>query len=70
MTSRILKEVSFDMQSKTARFTLRIQSEQLRKFQVIADYNGRSSNRELEILIRRYIEYFEKIHGTIDLDDF
>lgn len=58
------------MQSKTARFTLRIQSEQLRKFQVIVDYNGRSSNRELEILIRRYIENFEKIHGTIDLDDF
>ena len=58
------------MQSKTARFTLRIQSEQLRKFQIISDYNGRSSNRELEILIRRYIENFEKIHGTIDLDDF
>ena len=57
------------MQSKTAQFKVRIQYEQLRKYQIIADYNGRSSNRELEILIRRYIENFEKIHGTIDLDD-
>ena len=58
------------MQSKTARFTLRIQSEQLRKFQIIADYNGRSSNRQLQILIRINIENFEKINGTIDLYDF
>lgn len=58
------------MKSKTVRFTLRIQMELLKKFQVIADYNGRSANRELEILLRKYVSHFEKLHGSINLDNF
>lgn len=54
--------------SDMAKFTLRIDSELLKKFHVVADYNARSSNRELEVLIRKHIIEFEKEHGKIPLD--
>lgn len=54
--------------SDTAKFTLRIDSELLKKFHIVADYNSRSTNRELEMLIKRHIIEFEKEHGKIPLD--
>mgnify|MGYP001080314977 CR=1 FL=1 len=56
------------MTDKVAKFTLRTESDLLRKFHSVADYNGRSSNRELEILIKRHIAAFEKEHGEINLE--
>lgn len=38
------------MKADTAKFTLRTDLDLLKKFHFIADYNGRSSNRELEVL--------------------
>lgn len=49
----------------TAKFTLRTDAELLKKFRYIADYNARSANRELEVLIKRHIAEFEKEHGKI-----
>ncbi len=39
------------MTYKISKFTLRIENKILRKFRYIAEYNARSANRELEILI-------------------
>lgn len=54
------------MKSDLSKFTLRINSDLLRKFHFVAEYNARSANRELEILIRNHIAEFEKDHGKID----
>lgn len=43
-----------------ARFTLRIPKELLQKFGYIASYNGRTKNKELERLIKTYINSFEE----------
>jgi len=40
----------------------------LKKFRIIADYNERSANRELEILVRDHVAEFEKEHVKIDLE--
>lgn len=50
------------------KFTLRTDAEILKKFRFVADYNGRSANRELEVLMKKHIAEFEKIHGKITND--
>ncbi len=57
------------MPSNLPQFTLRIQKEQMDKFKYIAEYNARSCNRELEHLIKRQINEFEKAHGKILKED-
>ena len=56
------------MTTDTAKFTLRIESELLKKFRYVADYNGRSANRELEILMKKHIAEFEAEHERIAFD--
>ena len=46
--------------------SLRIDGEILDKLHVIADYEGRSANSQILILIRDCIEKYEKEHGVID----
>lgn len=53
------------MSHQLSKFTLRIDSELLKKFRYIADYNARSANREIEVLMKKYIIEFEKEHGRI-----
>lgn len=48
------------MQSNIAKFTLRTDPELLLKFHYVAEYNGRTANRELDKLIRRHVSEFEK----------
>ena len=48
------------MQSNIPKFTLRTDPELLLKFHYVAEYNGRSANRELDKLIRRHVSEFEK----------
>ena len=50
-----------------ARFTLRIPKELLDKFGYIAEYNGRTKNKELEQMIKARINAFEQKIGEIDL---
>ncbi len=57
------------MPSKLPQFTLRIPQEQMDKFRYIAEYNARSCNRELEHLIKKQIDEFEKEHGKILKED-
>lgn len=54
------------MPSDIPHFTLRIDPELLKRLKYVADYNGRSANREIEFLIKRHVEQFEKENGAID----
>ena len=40
----------------------------LDKLHVVADYEGRSANSQILILIRQCVEEFEKEHGEIGKD--
>lgn len=53
------------MKEKLSKFTLRINPELLKKFRYIAEYNGRSANRELQMLIKKRVIQFEKKHDEI-----
>ena len=56
------------MVKDTAKFTLRTEPELLQKFRFVAEYNARSAIRELEVIMRRHIAEFEKVHGKIKLE--
>ena len=47
--------------------SVRIDSQMLDKLHVVADYEGRSANSQILILIRDCIEKFEQEHGKIEL---
>lgn len=47
------------MKDTVARFTLRIDKTLLDKFGYIADYEGRTKNKELEQMIKKKIAEFE-----------
>lgn len=49
------------------RYTMRIDRNLLDKFGYIAEYEGRTKNRELEQMIKRRITEFEKEVGKIEL---
>ncbi len=45
--------------------SIRIDEEMLNKLHVVADYEGRSANSQILILIRDCIEAYETKHGSI-----
>ncbi|MCI8479901.1 MAG: Arc family DNA-binding protein [Oscillibacter sp.] len=47
--------------------SIRIDDNLLHKLHIVADYNGRSANSQILILIRDAVEEFEKAHGKIEL---
>ncbi len=55
------------MKDNKPRYTLRVAPELLEKLGYIAEYEGRTKNKELERLIRLHIEKFEQEHGKIEL---
>jgi hypothetical protein len=46
-------------------FTLRLDEDLLDKLHYAAEYNARSSNAQIEFLVKRFIEAFEDEHGVI-----
>ena len=48
--------------------SIRIEEEMLNKIGYIADYEGRSVNSHVLVLIRENIKKFEEEHGSIDGD--
>lgn len=56
------------MRSESSKFTLRTDAELLKKFRFVADYNARSANREIEVLMKKHVDEFEKKHGKITFD--
>lgn len=56
------------MSDRFSRYTLRISPVLLEKLGYIAEYEGRTKNKELEQMIKKRIADFEKEHGKIDTD--
>ena len=46
-------------------FSIRIDEQMLNKLHIVADYEGRSANSQILILIRDCVEKYEKEHGRI-----
>ena len=53
------------MKDNLPRYTLRVSQVLLDKLAYIAEYEGRTKNKELEQLIKKRIAEFEKEHGEI-----
>ena len=53
------------MKENLPRYTLRISQELLNKIAYIAEYEGRTKNKEIEQLIKMKIADFESAHGEI-----
>ena len=51
----------------TKSLSIRIDEEMLNKLHTVADYEGRSANSQILILIRDCIEQYEEKHGKIEL---
>ncbi len=47
--------------------SVRIDEEMLHKLHFVADYEGRSANSQILILIRDCIEKYEEKHGKIEI---
>lgn len=54
------------MKDSLPRYTLRIPQILLDKLTVVAAYEGRTKNKEIEQLIKRRIAEFEAEHGAIE----
>ncbi len=47
--------------------SIRIDEKMLHKLHIVANYEGRSANSEILVLIRNAIEEYEEKHGEIDV---
>lgn len=56
------------MSAEVSKFTIRTDSELLKKFHFVAEYNARSANKEISVLMRKHITEFESEHGEINLN--
>ncbi|MBE6899881.1 MAG: Arc family DNA-binding protein [Ruminococcaceae bacterium] len=57
------------MKNEMGRFTLRVPKTLLDKIGYIAEYEGRTKNKEIEQLVKKRIADFEKEHGAIETDE-
>lgn len=57
------------MPSNLPRYTLRMPKEYLQKIRYIAEENGRSANKEIELMVKQRIKEYEQKNGSINLDD-
>lgn len=53
------------MKDNIPRYTMRIERSLLDRLQYIAQYEGRTANKQLEQLVKRCIREFETEHGKI-----
>lgn len=57
------------MKDKLLRYTLRIDRVLFQKFRYVAEYEGRSANKEIEQMLKKRVEEFENKHGKIDVSE-
>lgn len=48
--------------------SIRIEDEMLHKLHIVSNYEGRSANSQILILIRDAVEAYEAKHGKIELE--
>lgn len=56
------------MEDKNLRYTLRIDRVLFAKFRYVAEYEGRSANKEIEQMLKKRVEEFEREHEKIELE--
>lgn len=54
---------------KHPQYTLRISKNLMDKFKYVAEYNGRSANKEIEQLIIQHVAAWEASHWPITQED-
>ena len=57
------------MKNDMGRFTLRVSKTLLDKIGYIAEYEGRTKNKEIEQLIKKRIADFESEQGKIEFEE-
>ena len=57
------------MEDKLLRYTLRVDRRLFQKFRYVAEFEGRSANKEIEQFIKKHVAEFEKIHGEIKTEN-
>lgn len=55
------------MENKILRYTLRVDRLFFQKFRYIAESEGRSANKEIEQYIKKRVNEFEKLYGSIEV---
>ncbi|MGN1122923.1 MAG: Arc family DNA-binding protein [Eubacterium sp.] len=55
------------MAGKIKSLSIRIDEDMLNKLHIVADYEGRSANSQILILIRDCIERYEEKNGKIEI---
>ncbi len=58
------------MEDKLLRYTLRVDRSLFQKFRYIAEYEGRSANKEIEQYLKKRVAEFEQLHGKIDISGY
>ena len=53
------------MDDNIVRYTLRVDRDLFRKFRYVADYDGRSANRDIEQYMKQRVKEFEEKQGVI-----
>lgn len=54
------------MKKEETKFTVRVHPDVAKKLKSIAEYYGRSQNKQVDWLIKQCIIDFEKEHGTLE----
>ena len=57
------------MSTNLTPFSLRIPEKLLHKIRVIAAFNKRSSNKEIEFALEQYVADYEKKNGAIKIEE-
>ncbi len=57
------------MEDKLLRYTLRVDRNLFQKFRYVAEFEGRSANKEIEQFIKKHVAEFEKNYGEIKLEN-
>ena len=56
------------MKDDILRYTLRVDRELFKKFRFVAEYDGRSANKQIEQYIKQAVKNFESEHGEIKIE--
>lgn len=57
------------MEEKVLRYTLRVNRDTFQKFKYIAESEGRSANRTIELYIKKRVSKYEEENGTIEIEE-
>jgi len=57
------------MEEKLLRYTLKVDRMLFRKFRYVAEFEGRSANKEIEQFLKRHVAEFESKHGKIEITE-